>query len=448
MNPVSLIGHVVELMGVITGAPGPTDAAVGDFFRSRKYLGSHDRRFISEAVYGMIRHRRRTEALLSAFVRDNPAAADLDTAPSRNLSLYLFYSLKTMAGGDPAAGASGPPPVPEELWNRYHPGIDQKLLAEWYASHKDLGFIGGDDAQRLGTLYSFQDWMVREWLDALGGETEDLLASLNMPAGVTLRVNRRKTTREGCQERLRKEGLETEPTRLSPTGLMSVKRFNIGSSPAFKEGWFELQDEGSQLVSLIAGARPGDIVIDACAGAGGKSLHMAEMMQNNGEIVAIDTDRDRLRELDRRAQRAGVDIIRVHRKEEMQPENFFGKADLVLIDAPCSGTGTIRRNPSFKWSVTESLVGHYAGLQQEILSSSARFVRPGGRLVYATCSLMRHENEGVVGTFLDGHPKYRLCVPRELLAVLGIVPEGDYVKLLPYRHSTDGFFVAVMGRTA
>jgi 16S rRNA (cytosine967-C5)-methyltransferase len=207
-----------------------------------------------------------------------------------------------------------------------------------------------------------------------------------------------------------------------------------------------MQDEGSQLISLIASPKSGDVVIDACAGAGGKTLHLAELMKNEGEIVAIDIERKRLEELQSRANRAGITIIRTMLRNEVLPENFFSKADLVLVDAPCSGTGTIRRNPALKWSVNESLVKHYAEQQMNILEENSRYVKQGGKLVYATCSLMRQENEEIVEAFLEKHNYFTLRTPKEEWIKYHLSFSPNAIALLPHRHQTDGFFVVILNR--
>jgi 16S rRNA (cytosine967-C5)-methyltransferase len=258
-----------------------------------------------------------------------------------------------------------------------------------------------------------------------------------------MRVNTLKTNRDTCRERLKEEGIETERSPISPVGLIARKRFNAASSLAFKEGWFEMQDEGSQIVSLIAAPQPGATVIDACAGAGGKTLHLADLMRNQGKIFAIDIDPKRTSELELRSARAGITIVRTLGREGLAPEELAGKADLVLVDAPCSGSGTLRRNPAFKWTITESLVEHQSELQRTILQFNAQFTKPGGTLLYCTCSLFRKENEDVVEAFLAGHPEYHL-ERRE-----GLVESAEAaITLLPHLHNTDGFFIATMRREA
>src|ERR1041385_2779239 len=357
MNRASLIGHVLELFELIDKTVQPPDRLTSDFFRARKYLGSHDRRFISEPVFGMIRHRRFIEALLEHYIAKNPNAEDLDAPHNRYLPLFVAYAIAVKNHFE-EKDREVSPILPDTFWKTYFPKHDLQSVAQWIDRHKALDFLEHDNIIQLGVRYSFQDWMVQEWCDQIGDETENLLCALNAPAPVTLRVNLHKAKREDCQNRLLQEGVETEPAHLSPSGLVVKKRFNIKSLQSFKDGWFEIQDEGSQAVSLIANPKPEDIVIDACAGAGGKALHMADLMKGQGEIIAIDVDGRRLSELQTRAERAGIDSVRVLHRKTIQPENFYSKADVVLVDAPCSGVGTIRRNPGFKWSVSESLVIH------------------------------------------------------------------------------------------
>jgi 16S rRNA (cytosine967-C5)-methyltransferase len=287
---------------------------------------------------------------------------------------------------------------------------------------------------------------VKEWVDQIGMETENLLRVLNTQSNVSLRVNLLKTTREECHKRLLNEGTETEVSKISPVGLISPKRFHCKSSASFNDGWYEMQDEGSQLISFIADPQPGEIVIDACAGSGGKSLHMAQLMKNTGEIIAADVDKNRLAELRKRAKRSGANIIQTEHRTNLATDNLSGKADLVLVDAPCSGVGTIRRNPWQKWNITESLIQHYAEKQKNILQFNSQFVKPGGKLVYATCSLFRQENDDVVKSFLSSHPDFVLTYPEKILERFNLSLKNSTITIYPHHYNTDGFFIAVMKR--
>lgn len=442
MNFPSLVGHITELAGLVETNNQPADRIVGNFLSTRKYLGSHDRRFISDFSYGLIRHRKRLKVLVSQYLGEHPSPAL--SRQGELLARFIAYSA-AVEEIDPQTITTSL----QEQWLKLVPDIGIGEFTGWLVRNKSLEFLPGSDTDQLAHWYSFEEWMVRKWVDQFGqDEAEDLLHALNAEAPVTLRVNRLKTSVEECRERLRKEGIETIGTRHAPAGLAAAKRFNAHASRAFKEGLFDLQDEGSQIVCSLTEAEQGMFVIDACAGAGGKALTIAMLMNNQGEILAFDIDRDRLAELERRARQSGVEIIVTQRTGQVHPGDLLGKASVVLVDAPCSGSGTIRRNPWLKWSITEPLLEEYAGKQYGILDSNASFVKRGGRLVYATCSLFREENEEVVEKFLSNHPEFQSQAPANLLTRLGLDQNGSspYVKLLPHKHSTDGFFVAVLER--
>ena len=442
MNISSLIGHVVELLKLSEQSSQPLDRISSTFFRERHYLGAKDRRFISEHLYNIVRHRRLAEALLERLVEEFPNFSELDDRYLRYISLYVIYTgAVEQQDKSPNELQSL---IPSSYWSTHFPNINLSDTLSWVQKNRSLEFLPDDRVIRLGVKYSFQDWMVREWI---ADDGELLLAALNSPGPITLRVNTMKVTREECRLRLRAEGVETEPTKFSPAGLVAAKRFNAQACESFKDGWFEFQDEGSQMVSLIVHPAPENIIIDACAGAGGKSLHLAELMKDRGEIIAVDVDHRRLQELQQRANRAGLHSIKTIQKEMFQPENFFGKADIVLVDAPCSGVGTIRRNPSLKWSVSESLVEHHSEQQLDLLQENARYVKQGGRLIYVTCSLFKKENELVVEQFLGSEMGSNFAIDeRRAVGDLLIEPHGGYYTLYPHRHQTDGFFIAPLKR--
>ncbi|MFI5251055.1 MAG: RsmB/NOP family class I SAM-dependent RNA methyltransferase [Bacteroidota bacterium] len=441
MNYTSLVGHIIELCELIDKNSSPADNVITNFHRGRKYLGSHDRRYIVAVVFGILRNRRLLEALLEQYLLENPSNEILNTPVQRYIPLLAAYlividheteeNLNTIIGG---------------RWNMVFPAVDFTHYIRWTTAHADLAFLPNDVVTRLGVQYSYLDWMVERFKGEYGDDLENLLTALNSPANTTLRVNTLKCSHDECRERLRREGIETDSTPYSPVGLITKKRFNKSASKAFADGWFEIQDEGSQLVSFLCGVQPGQVVIDGCAGTGGKALHLAGLMANEGEIIAIDIYDKRLFELQARAARAGIQIIQVLLKETIIPENFFNSADLVLIDAPCSGSGTLRRNPGLKWTLTESLVSHYAQMQSEILDFNARFVKKGGRLLYATCSLFREENEDVIQKFLQSHSDFSMMPLFDTAQTFGISANVPYLKLLPHKINTDGFFVAEMVR--
>jgi 16S rRNA (cytosine967-C5)-methyltransferase len=442
VKSTSLLGHTFELFDAVERDRLPADQVVDRFFRARRYLGSADRRFIAEAVYGMLRHKLLVHTLFQTGLQEvnghNTSASFLSP-----LGLYLAYLL--------AVEKKDIGVVAETLgsyWKIHFPSVPLEGLAEVILRHYDLDLASGSAVDRLSLTYSFPKWMVEEWLERLGEwETMALCAALNTPAPTTIRVNTLKTSVEECQMRLLQKGVKTERTRLSPFGLSLAKRVNVPSLQSFKDGWFEIQGEASQIVSLLVDPQPGGIVIDACAGGGGKTLALAALMKNSGKIIAFDVEAHRLRNLEKRAQRAGVQGIEVQVSDKgLAGQAGVRKADAILIDAPCSGLGTIRRNPGNKWRVSPGFVEHISQQQGRLLEQWSSLLKPGGRLVYATCTLLRKENEEVVENFLAGHAEFKLVPPSGLLVQwnLEALSQDKYLYLYPHRHATDGFFATVL----
>lgn len=461
MQLPSLLGHVQELLALIfnaqqTGRAGatnsasvhrhqgarvqPADAIIDSFFRARKYLGSHDRRFIAETTYGTLRHLRRCEyVVLSSIPRPSIPRGD------RTLLLAVAYLLHVER--QPLSPVDG-------LIGKFTSKEIRQQLPEILSRFSSFDLpIPDDPVERLALQYSFPDWMVRRLREELSlDETEQLLASLNQQAPLQLRVNTLKVALEECQRKLTSEGLETSRTKYSPIGLQTSKRVNVFHYMSFREGLFEVQDEGSQLLPLLIDSKPTDKVLDACAGAGGKTLELSALMKNRGEIVATDVQAFRLQELKKRAQRAGVSNVRIRWVDDLSEltHDFSNYFSLVLVDAPCSGLGTLRRNPGMKWTVSEETVKELSAKQVHLLEASAPLVKPGGRLVYATCTFLREENEDVVQRFLSKHPEFTLLDPSEQAATLH-VPDAvsdRFIKLLPHRHGTDGFFCAMLQKVS
>lgn len=452
MKPASIAGHLLELVTLVERGPEPPDRIVAPFFRNRKYLGSKERRVLADLLFGFIRHRRRVEAVFEDILRKHPELGTTDVPPRRFVPLLLVHIAIAQGSSD------GPRYSTADLrpfWTAHFPDIGFPPLAEWALESNSLGFLdqqhAGDPAVMLGVRHSFQDWMVEQWMTRWPDATEALLDALNHPAPVTLRVNSLKTDRRLCVERLVAEGIAATEAEFPDSAMILARRFAQNTSETFREGWFEVQDIGSQIVSLVCAPAPGQLVIDACAGAGGKSLHMAALMENSGKIVALDTDLRRLSELSRRIQRSGAAIIEPVLRGNFREEAYAAAADLVIVDAPCSGSGTIRRNPMLKWKVTEDDIGRFSEKQSELLHSYAGLVKPGGRLVYSTCSLMKAENEDVVSGFLSSDAAFRPSPidlgPGRRVGSGRIEPDGHTLLLLPHVHQTDGFFMASMERT-
>jgi 16S rRNA (cytosine967-C5)-methyltransferase len=303
--------------------------------------------------------------------------------------------------------------------------------------------------------HNLPDWLA----GALRGQLDEaqfdrLAAALLQPAPLDLRVNVLKAKREEVQQTLQGAGIDVVATPYSPWGLRVAGWPAISALPAFRAGLFEVQGEGSQLLALLLDAHRGEMVVDFCAGAGGKTLALGAAMRNTGRLYAFDTSGHRLHALKARVARSGlsnVHTVQIAHERDERIKRLAGKVDRVLVDAPCSGLGTLRRNPDLKWRQSPATVALLRQQQQTILGGAATLVRPGGRLVYATCSLLELENEDAARTFGQAHPQFETVAAAQALAQARVAPadelvEGDWLRLWPHRHHTDGFFAAVWQR--
>jgi 16S rRNA (cytosine967-C5)-methyltransferase len=270
------------------------------------------------------------------------------------------------------------------------------------------------------------------------------------PAPLDLRVNLARASREQALEVLEKDGIGAEATRYSPAGIRLAAKPAINRHALFKDGLVEVQDEGSQLLAWLLGPRRGEMVADYCAGAGGKTLALAMLMRGAGRIYAMDVSAKRLAALAPRTARAGITNVNplvISGESDARAKRLSGKLDRVLVDAPCSGFGTLRRNPDLKWRHAPGAITELALKQARILESAARLVKGGGRLLYATCSILREENEAIAEAFVAAHPEFSRLSCAGLLAAQRIALDtGDYLRLWPHRHGTDGFFAAAFER--
>ncbi len=431
MTPGARIAAAIELLTAIEAGPErPADALANDFFRARRFIGSGDRRAVSECAWRVLRaHRRLCWWLARAGAASTPRlllAASL---------LLEGWSLERLAGA-----FSGARFCPEALRRDERAGLAP--LAGRTLDHPEM-----PDAVRL----ELPDWIFPRLVARFGPRLAAEAAALIAPAPLDLRVNLLRTTHEQAQAALAAEGIEAEPTQLSPWGLRVAGRRSVVTGAAFRAGLVEIQDEGSQLIALIADARPGARVADLCAGAGGKTLAMAMAMANRGHLLACDTSAGRLDAALRRLRRAGVHNVERHL---LTPGDKLAKRreasfERVLVDAPCTGTGTWRRNPVARQRLAEPELGRLVGLQAGILDTAARLVRKGGRLIYATCSLLAEENEAQVSAFLARHPDFALVPLARAWPLASRAPcDGPFLLLTPARHGTDGFFAAVLERAA
>ena len=457
MKPSSLLGVSLELIDELCGeSPLPADAKVGRFFRSRRFLGSRDRRFIGELVYAWLRHAPRVELRRAAWC----AAASIDIGTGRVCRLVESCVL-AIDGLSPwsieetieaAQELRWDDPADAELANSALSRIAELPL------QSDAAAPAEADERRAASM-SLPVWLADRLVAERGEESARALAeSLAQPAQVDLRVLQRRVARERARNSLADElGLDISLTPWSPLGLRLPQRRNLTSSAANRKGWIEVADEGSQIVSLSLDAQPGTIILDACAGAGGKTLILADLLlgpEDAGEaigtwrrsrFITCDIAGDKLAELRRRARDAGIeDWVGTH---ELEPDGPLPRqvpvADLVLVDAPCSGLGTLRRNPELKRRYGAEDIAQFAKLQREILERFSERVRPGGRLAYATCSILQEENENVALAFTDAHPEFRPYTSQWAAKRLpAACNDRGFVRLDPATTQTDAFFLA------
>ena len=429
MTPAARIAAAIDLLEVVEGAPKrPADAIANDFFRARRYIGSGDRRAVSERVWTILRGRRR----LGWWLHGAPQTPRLLVAACLLLEGWTNAGVRQAFSGGQFAAA----PL-----DRTESAVLSKIEGH------TLDHPAMPDAVRL----ELPEWLLPHLVARFGANLPAELAALSQPAALDMRVNLLKTDRDQARAALAAEGWDAQPTKLSPWGLRIEGRRPVTSGPAFQSGLIEIQDEGSQLVAAMVGAAPGMRVVDWCAGAGGKTLALAGAMQNRGQIVACDVSAARLDTAVRRLRRAGVFNVERHLVEpgDKWLKRRAGSFDRVLVDAPCTGTGTWRRNPDARQRLAQADLAELLPKQAGILDTAQSLVRKTGRLVYATCSLLEEENEAQVTSFLLRHPDFAV-VPLARAWPLQQPPPngGDYLSLTPARHGTDGFFAAVLERAA
>lgn len=395
----------------------PADAALSAFFRSHPKIGQRDRATIADSVYAALRRRRLLERLVLPV---SPRRLALAT-----WTLLLGASLREL-----------------EPWLR---GEE----AQWLAGVKRAAAA----EQPFEVQCELPDWVI----DKLRRRFDEpslleMARGLAQTASLDLRVNSMKMTREAVMKRLADDNIRAAVTPYSPEGLRLDGRPAINRHPLFLAGALEVQDEGSQLLCHLVGPKRGEMVVDFCAGAGGKTLALGALMRSTGRLYAFDISPKRLAALKPRLARSGLSNVHPQRIEgvsDPRVKRLSGKIDRVLVDAPCSGLGTLRRNPDMKWRQTPQDIAELAGKQASLLAAAARLVKRGGRLVYATCSILDEENKEIAEAFLSSHPQFRLVPAVDVLRKERIdLKMLEYFEVWPHIHGTDGFFAAVFERGA
>lgn len=431
MRLASLIGHCREaLVLILERSHVPADALIAPYFKDRRYLGSRDRGFIAETVYGTLREFLRYRFVL--YGRHD--ARDLNPVREAPGALAAFlleaerYDKKEIA-----EGARIPAGEIERIL---------RLLDKWKSVPPSM-----PEPERSAAEFALPVWLAGELLRQYGDDARPLMGALKEPAPITLRANTLLTTRDRLADSLREHGVESVPGRFAPDALVLKRRMNANALPEFKQGLFELQDEGSQLLSVLLDPHPNWKVFDACAGAGGKTLHLAAIMKGRGGVTAHDVNERRLMNFRPRLRRSGAQNVRLMKPDEFRRArpDLMGTFDAVLIDAPCTGTGTLRRNPGMVLTLEREMLERVVRLQREILENYAPLVKPGGVLFYATCSLLDQENREQVAGFLERNSGWEIA-PLNVPDTAG-TPEG-FFRMTPHQHGTDGFFGAAFRRVA
>ncbi len=413
----ALFAHAEAVLGQLLRFEHPADAVVSRYFREHRQLGHADRAFVAETVFAVLRRGRSLEARCAGQLSDRRR---------------LLAALAVVRG-----------------WSQRELAPVLKTSEEaWLASAKAMREEDMPPAVRC----DLPDWLYEKLATQFGAEeTLALAQAMNQSAPLDLRVNTLKTNRDALLAALAADDIAGSATPLSPLGIRLREKPALSKHALFVDGAFEVQDEGSQLLGYLLEPKRGEMVVDFCAGAGGKTLLLGALMKNTGRLYAFDVSDKRLTNLKPRLARSGLSNVhpaRIEHERDTKIKRLAGKADRVLVDAPCSGLGTLRRNPDLKWRQTEASVNELTAKQSAILDSAANLVRPGGRLVYATCSLLTAENEAIVQAFLARRTEFVLVAAVEILARHGAEVSGDMLRLLPHKHNTDGFFAAALERKA
>jgi 16S rRNA (cytosine967-C5)-methyltransferase len=411
----------IAATALVIATPGAADRVLTAFFRGNRALGRDDRGVVADTVYAVLR-RLRTLQATAATQRPGDLVAAALVGPLKSNAREAAQALERS------------------------PADMDSLRARWHAVQAQA--VGAEAAD-------LPDWIWDRLVEQQGATEAAVLArSLLEAAPLDLRVNAARASREEVLARLAEAGLTGVPTPFAPCGIRLAGKPSLQDTPVFREGLVEVQDEASQLVCHLLAPRRAEMVVDFCAGAGGKTLALAAAMRSTGRVYAFDVSAKRLDKLKPRLARSGASNVHaqvIATGREARIKRLFGKIDRVLLDVPCTGLGTLRRNPELKWRQQPADVEALILKQTAILEAAHRLLKPGGRLVYVTCSLLREENEQVVERFLAGHPGFTVENAHALLSAQRIelpMMSGDYLHIAPHVHGADGFFAAALRREA
>jgi 16S rRNA (cytosine967-C5)-methyltransferase len=426
MTPAARIDTVISLLGEIFASDRPADGVISAFFRNHRYIGGGDRRNITHRLYRILRHYHRLSAHL----------------PAPEPRLFVIAEMALLSKEKPGDFFGEPD-------NKYAPAPLSEHEKQLYRMLEGQPIFTKGQPEHIAL--ECPQWAADTLKKTLGDKFHAVMEAMLEEAPLDLRVNTLKTDRATLKAALEKalpRGIEETP--YSPWGLrIAGRRPALGQMKLFQDGLFEIQDEGSQLIALAAAPKPGMRVLDICAGAGGKTLAMGALMENKGSITAADISEGRLKRAKQRFKRAGMfntTLLPLSSENDKILKRKRGTFDIVLVDAPCTGTGTWRRDPDKKWRNIGPNLSSLLETQARILDSAAKQVKPGGKLVYATCSLLFEENEAQFAAFLEKHPDFTQTDLSKMPELAHIPLSGAAMRLLPSEHKTDGFFCAIAVR--
>ncbi len=435
----------LEILNQLERTDRPLDHLLNDSIKRYRHLTSLDRGFLRELAYGVLRWREKLDWSIRTFSKIPFERIEKETLNILRLGLYqIDFLTRTPV----SAAVNESVELAKKIRGSGGGGFVNAILRSYLRKSKEISYpeIEKDPALHISVTHSHPLWLVRQWVEEMGiAATIKACEFNNTISPLTLRTNTLKVSREELMERLKAKGLKPIPSSFSSEGILLDDPPPVSELPYFHEGLFFIQDEASQLVTLVLDPQKGEKILDACAAPGGKTTHIAQKMENLGEIYAIDLTKEKLSLIEENCERLGIKIVKYLKGNASHPISFFKEVlfDRILADVPCSGFGTIRKNPDLKWRKKETDLKRLSALQFAILNNLSAYLKKEGVLVYSTCTVFREENEQVIEQFLNHHPNF------ELQSVDDFFPKrfdplikNGYLKTFPPKDGMDGFFIA------
>ncbi|NJN73048.1 MAG: 16S rRNA (cytosine(967)-C(5))-methyltransferase [Limnothrix sp. RL_2_0] len=419
-----------------------TDVALDRALHKSGLKGS-DRALVAELVYGTVRRQKTLDAII-----DQLGNKPIDQQPPdlRTLLQLGLYQIRYLDSIPASAAVNTSVEIAKENKLGQLAGVVNGCLRQYLRSQEKEGdplVLPTENPARLALQYSFPEWLIATWIGQFGAaETEALCTWFNQPSQLDIRVNTLRTSVEQVQKVLTDAGLNVAAIANLPTGLRLLeKRGMIQDLPGYKEGWWTIQDASAQLVTHLLDPQPGEVIIDACAAPGGKTTHIAEKMEDRGTIWASDKYKARINKIEQNVSRLDISMVRTLIGDSREYPQFRQMADRVLLDVPCSGLGTLHKRPDIRWQQTPQKIAELTQLQGELIAAGSKWVKPGGHMVYATCTINPAENWAIAEKFLADHPNWKIAKPAEDSPAFPYATEEGWVQVLPHKHNMDGFFM-------